>query len=420
MTNTLQLQVTAEDTIPVALSFKENKVYEHSRFGQLKIPVTVVHSDGFKGIDKKVKCLGHSTLSKFKDFTIAKNKTDGTLDLNLNTYKLPVGDHVLYLRSQVKGKYSRIPKVKLDAAKADQKKADEAAAAADKLAKAAATELTAAKAAATQTNTAKTAADQAVATAKTTQTNAQKAFDDADKAAKAAEVNSKKIADDTNKKPAEKQAAAKAATDKRNAATTAKAALDKAVAATKAAEAKVAATTKTAADTKTKQDAAQKKNDDLIAKKKTTDTAKAGAAAKVKSLTAAAKPNDITATFFSQPITVRVTEAPVELKPVAASQLNQGAKLECTVNLTRKYAFADPVTIGVALPKGTKGLTIGKLTIAKDQITGKFTITATDQATVGDLALNVEATLKLQNQTIKVTQPFKLKVIEVKKEANKK
>ncbi|MBC8324133.1 MAG: hypothetical protein H8E27_00670 [Verrucomicrobia subdivision 3 bacterium] len=420
LTNTLQLQVTAEDTIPVALSFKENKVYEHSRFGQLKIPVTVVHSDGFKGIDKKVKCLGHSTLSKFKDFTIAKNKTDGTLDLNLNTYKLPVGDHVLYLRSQVKGKYSRIPKVKLDAAKADQKKADEAAAAADKLAKAAATELTAAKAAATQTNTAKTAADQAVATAKTTQTNAQKAFDDADKAAKAAEVNSKKIADDTNKKPAEKQAAAKAATDKRNAATTAKAALDKAVAATKAAEAKVAATTKAAADTKTKQDAAQKKNDDLIAKKKTTDTAKAGAAAKVKSLTAAAKPNDITATFFSQPITVRVTEAPVELKPVAASQLNQGAKLECTVNLTRKYAFADPVTIGVALPKGTKGLTIGKLTIAKDQITGKFTITATDQATVGDLALNVEATLKLQNQTIKVTQPFKLKVIEVKKEANKK
>ena len=99
---------------------------------------------------------------------------------------------------------------------------------------------------------------------------------------------------------------------------------------------------------------------------------------------------------------------------------NAEATGEFTVNLTRKYGFADPVTVGIALPKGTKGLTIAKLTIAKGQATGKFTITATDKATVGDLALNVEATLKLQGQTIKVTQPLKLKVIEVKKEAKKK
>ena len=66
----------------------------------------------------------------------------------------------------------------------------------------------------------------------------------------------------------------------------------------------------------------------------------------------------------------------------------------------------DPVTVGVALPKGTKGLTITKITIAKGQATGKITITATDKATIGDLALNVEATLKLQGQTIKVTLPL--------------
>ena len=98
---------------------------------------------------------------------------------------------------------------------------------------------------------------------------------------------------------------------------------------------------------------------------------------------------------------MKLTAAPIELKPVAAGQVKQGEKVEFTVNLDRKYGFADPVTIGVALPKGTKGLTIGKLTIAKDQKTGKFTITATDKATVGDLALNVEATMKLQKQTIR-------------------
>ena len=476
LTNTLQLQVTDQETIPVAISLKENKVYEQSRFGNLNIPLVITQTDGFKGIDKKVKCLGHSTLSKFKDFTLAKNKADGTFNLNLNTYKLPVGEHVLYLRTQVKGKYSRVLKAQLDAVKADQKKADAVAAEADKLAKAATTELTAAKTAATKATAAKTTADKATTTAKTAQANSQKAFATAttvatvavtaataaktaatkaaaaftaaDNAAKTAEANSKKISSDTSKKPAEKQAAAKVATDQRNAAniakaadtkakaaqavadkkviatktatTTAKTTLDKTVVATQAAETKATAAAKVATAATAKQAVVQKKNDDLAAKKKTTDAAKAAAAAKVKSLTAAAKPKDITATFFSQPFTVKVTEAPIVLKPVVASQVKQGAKVEFTVNLDRKYGFADPITIGVALPKGTKGLTIAKLTIAKGQATGKFTITATDKATIGDLALNVEATLKLQGQTIKVTQPLKLKVIEVKTAAKKK
>jgi ATPase subunit of ABC transporter with duplicated ATPase domains len=321
LTNTLQLQATAEEVIPVAFEPKENKIYEHSVYGQLKIPFTIKQDGGFKGVDKKMKLLGHSALSKFKDATFAKNKDEGTIDLNLNSYKLPVGEHVLFLRTQVKGKYSRVPKARIDAAKEAQKKADGVAAEADKAAKAVAAELAA--------------------------------------------VNKKKDA------TAEQKAAAK------------------------------------------------KKNDEAAAKKKSADVAKAAAAANTKKLTDAGKPKDITATFYSKPITVKVTPAPIELKPVAAGQVKQGEKVEFTVNFTRKYDFKDPVTIGVALPKGTSGLTVAKLTIAKDQTTGKFTITANDKASVGDLALNVEATMQLQKQTIKVTQPLKLKVIEVKKAAKK-
>ena len=322
LTSMLQLQVTSEEVIPVAFAPKENKVYEQSRFGQLKVPFTVKHDSGFKGIDKKVKLLGHSVLSKFKDVTFAKNKDEATLDLNLNTYKLPEGEHVLYLRTQVKGKYSRVTKAQTDATAAEQKKADAAAVEADKVAKAAAAEL---------------------------------------------------VALNKNKEVATAEAKA----------------------------------------------AGKKKSDEAAARKKTADTAKAAAAKKVKDLAAAAKPKDITATFYSMPFTVNVAAAPIDLEPMAAAQVKQGAKLELTVNLTRKYGFADPVTIGVTLPKGAKGLSVSKLTIAKGQSTGKFTLTATDIATANDLALNLEATLKLQNQTIKVTQPLKLKVIEVKKETKK-
>ena len=50
-------------------------MYEHSVFGQLKIPFTLKQQAGFKAVDKKVKCLGHSVLSKFKDVTFAKTRT---------------------------------------------------------------------------------------------------------------------------------------------------------------------------------------------------------------------------------------------------------------------------------------------------------------------------------------------------------
>ncbi len=100
--------------------------------------------------------------------------------------KRPVDEQVLRLRTQVKGKYSRVLKHQHDAVKADQKKADTVAAEPDKLTKAPTTELTAAKTVATKATTAKTNADKTVTTAKTAQANSQKAFDAATAAAKAA------------------------------------------------------------------------------------------------------------------------------------------------------------------------------------------------------------------------------------------
>ena len=67
-------------------------------------------------------------MAKFKAVKVAKDKTEGTVDLNLATYKLPAGEYNLYLRSQVKGKYKRVKDDEYKAAK-------DAAAAADKVAK---------------------------------------------------------------------------------------------------------------------------------------------------------------------------------------------------------------------------------------------------------------------------------------------
>lgn len=172
---------------------------------------------------------------------------------------------------------------------------------------------------------------------------------------------------------------------------------------------------KNTASTPAQKAEAKKKSDDAATVNTTADTAKKAAAAVVARVTEGNKAKDATATVYSAPFTVKITESPIELKPVAAVSTKQGDKLEITVNIVRKYAFNDPVTLAVNLPKGSTGFTVAQVTIDKDKTDGKLTIAVGEKATIGDLALELEASVKVQTQTIKVTQPLPLKVAEVKK-----
>ena len=139
LTGGLHLTVTDRESSPVVLAPKEDKVWEHSVFGSLKIPITATGEGGFKDVEKNVMIQGHPTLARFKVLKVVKGKTAGEIDLNLATYKLPVGEHILYLHSQVAGKYKRVTDEELkqakDAATAADKAAKDAKAAYDALAK---------------------------------------------------------------------------------------------------------------------------------------------------------------------------------------------------------------------------------------------------------------------------------------------
>ena len=295
LTGNMQITVTDREKVPLTLAAKEDKVWEHSVFGTLKIPVNLSFDDGFKGVDKNVVLVGHPIVDKFKAVKIAKDKTDGNIDLNLATYKLPAGDYTLYLRSQVKGKYKRVKDEELKTAK-------DAAAAADKLAK------------------------------------------------------ETKAASDAAAKNAEATAEAKAE--------------------------------------------AKKKSDEAAAAKKVADDL-------VKKLTPGNKAGDITATFFSAPIRVKVTPAPVDLKPLAAVTIKAGEKAEIGVSVGRKYAFQEEITIS---SKAASGITVANGKIAKDQADGKLTFTVGKNVKPGDYNFEVTAQMRLNNQNITVKQPVTIKV----------
>ena len=139
LTGGMLITVTDREKVPLTIKAKEDKVWEHSVFGNIKIPINIAFDAGFKSVDKNVVLVGHPAVAKFKAVKVGKDKTEANIDLNLATYKLGAGDYTLYLRSQVKGKYKRVSddelKVAKDAVSAADKKAKETKAAFDAAAK---------------------------------------------------------------------------------------------------------------------------------------------------------------------------------------------------------------------------------------------------------------------------------------------
>ena len=295
LTGGMLITVTDREKAPLTIKAKEEKVWEHSVFGNIKIPINIAFDAGFKGVDKNVVLVGHPAVAKFKAVKVGKDKTEANIDLNLATYKLGAGNYTLYVRSQVKGKYKRVSDEELKAAK-------DAASAADKIAK-------------------------------------------------------------------ETKAASDAAAKNKDATAEAKA-------------------------------LAKKKSDEAAAVKKTAD-------ALVKKLTGGNKAGDITATFLSSPIRVKVTSAPVDLKPIKVATINAGGKVDVVVDVARKYEFKDEITIS---SKSASGISVANGKILKDQSNGKLTFTVGKNVKPGDYNFEISAKMTLNKQNITVKKPVSIKV----------
>ena len=74
------------------------------------------------------------------------------------------------------------------------------------------------------------------------------------------------------------------------------------------------------------------------------------------------------------------------------------------------------VNLNLVLPKGAKGVTIKKGSIAKEKNDGTVNLTAGKTVTAGDFVAKLEATLRLNNQNIKLTGDVKLEVQAAPKE----
>ena len=385
----------------------------------LLVPVKLAKREGF---DDKVQLTFLNVPKNVKATNVAIEKGTDTalarLDFPANAVE---GTYTLYLQAQGKVKYSMNP-VRVERATGAQKAADDALKAAQEAAmtatdaataaqndltaamktltdaqakvKADQANLTKAQAAEKPATDAKTAADAAVTDATTKAAAAAKALEEATTAANADAANeelktkqeaaaaAKTAADEVVKKAQEGQAAAvKALTDAQAAS---KAATEAVAAAEKAAtDAQTAVTQKTTA--KQQADTAKKTADDAA---KAADAAKKAADKELDDAKKYAAAKDLNVFAPTTPVVVTITKGAFTLAAAVPNggAIKQGQAIEVKVTAARINGFTGPITVELAMPPGSAGLTAEAVTIAADQTEGTLKITAAGDAPEGDIA----------------------------------
>jgi hypothetical protein len=419
----------------------DRQLLSHNR--QLLIPVKLTKRNGF---DNKVQLTFQKVPKNLQvqNLAIDKGKDEALLRVFVPT-TVAEGTYTLFLQATGQVSYQKnlkrleratvAQKAAVDALKVATDAAAAAKTAADAGTKGLATATAAQKAAAPKAaaamkvlvaaQTTENAAVTAKAAADKAAVDALAKLDLASKAAEAAKVASEKDKENTE---LTKQHAAAQKTQLE-----AQAALDAAqkaatAAATKVTNAQKVSVTATAASTAAAKELTGAQAALLAATeaKKKTDAAQAAADAKVKEATTAKTAADNehkAATAYSKaanrnvyapstPIVISVRKGAFTLTVAGGGDLKKGATVDVKVTLKRDKDFVGPVTVGLAVPPGTAGLSATPLTIAADQTEAVLTVSAAADATEGDIANLVVRGSTDWNGAVSADQTVKLKVVK--------
>ena len=441
VSETMVLSVMEESAPYQASANVEPAVLGHNR--QLLIPVKLAKRNGF---DNKVQLTFQNVPKNLQvqNLAIDKGKDEALLRVFVPT-NVAEGTYTLFLQAQGQVSYQKNPK-RVERATAAQKAADEvlkaateaanvAKTAADAAAKtltdgtnaqktaqqkadAAIKALTTAQNAEKAVATARTAADKVAAAAQTklaqanTAVEAAKAASEKDtenedlakqlEAAQKVQVDFQKAFDAAQKAAADSAAKVAAAQKVTTAANQASTAATKVLTDSKAAVA-------TATEAKKAADAAKVAAD---AKVKTDTAAKAAADKEQQDATAYAKAKNINVYAPSTPIVIKVRKGVFTLTVSGGGDLKRGQQTDVKVTLKRDKAFTGPVSVALAVPHGTTGLSATPATIAADQTEAVLKVTAAADATEGDIANLVVRGTAEWDGPISADQTVKLKVVK--------
>ena len=91
------------------------------------------------------------------------------------------------------------------------------------------------------------------------------------------------------------------------------------------------------------------------------------------------------------------------------TKLKQGDKIELPIAITRLVDYADAVSFSTVV-SGVSGLSSQNVNLSKDQTQITLPITAAANATPGRHQIVLRATMRVNNQTLTLDQPFALEI----------
>ena len=350
------IATSALETAPLALGPVEKKMWETSVAGRITIPLRVVRwTEDFNG-PVKIKMSG---LAQFegKELEIAAKGTNGTLELDLAQAKVPAGQYSFYLEGQSPGKYRRETPEEIKANAAAAELADR------------------------QFKEAEKKAGSLAAAAKESSEKSAAAARELEKAEAALKVFR------------EKSAAAKEVSSSGGGAAPG--------------EADLAGQVEKARAAKTE---AEKGAQENAAKAKQAGAEKDAAAGRAKETAQKTQAKDVTAVVYSPRFELRVAPSPITLAASVPAVAEVGRKVAVPVSITRFFSYDDAVEVILTPPKGISGIKGAKGTIGKEQTQTTLTVETSSEAPAGRHPLQLQASLRLNGQELKVEQTLEIQL----------
>lgn len=399
------LAVSTTEPAPFTVQAGGN-VWEMSRAGRLEIPVTMTQRGDFKGnVTLSTVELPPGIQPANQQVNAGPGETKFTINLQSNA---PLGTFSFHLLGTTQFSYRHNP----EAAEAAAKRQSE-------LEKIVADRQAALRTANEKKNAAAQAAQQTDAEARRLQQALQTAKNgavEADGKLKAAQQALAQAQAALDKDKENKDLAAALEQAQKNAAAAEEVA-KKAAEASAAAEKAFAEATEKAKKAVDDKMAADKAAEEADASVKRAEQARQSAVQVANNARNMANPRTLNVGYPSNPITIKITPAPVTLAAAPGLVIKQGEKRELPVTINRLYGFDNQVQLNVQLPGGVGGLSIPQLTIPANQNQGNLAIAAAENATPGKHELRLQANLQFNNQNVQLieTVPVTVEKVEVAK-----
>ena len=400
LTRDLVLSVLGQDPAPIAVNLG-GQVIETSRGAKLEIPLAYQKAVTVKGELALAAIVGNNEI-KPAELKLAADAKDGKLQVPLNTDKVPLGKHTLFLRGKVKFDYARNPQA---IARAEQSRKDFDGV------------LTALTQQGTELTEQLAAAKAVVASRTEIIGKFEVAQDASSKAIQAAVEASRRAAEQVKAYQAMASASgndpdlAEAVRQAQDASAQAIMHLDNAQKALTRVSQKMqrfAKELENATNEVARIEAAQKQ---VAEKQQRAEAHKQALDKRIEESKKNFGPKELNAWVDSTPVTLQIHKSPVQVNLSAGDIATTPGKMtELHFAIERRFSFADAVDVELTLPESAKGLSAEVVSLNKDQSEGVLKIMSAEDSVKGDFKCVLKTKLKFNDLAIEDEIPLVVRV----------